>query len=155
MAEKTQSAGIANSLTGDTLCDSYEESIDTMKRQIELLAIIILMFGCKSTNLYTISERNVIGDYISCDKNFSYRLLITNEDFKYWKHRGHGADFTQGKWKIENDKLVLQSKELDKAESLTMSLSTAHWIFFENKVFKIKKNALIETESERLKFTTK
>ena len=126
-----------------------------MKKRIQLLAIIILLFGCKSANLYTISETNVIGDYISHDKNFSYRLLITNEDFKYWKNRGHGADFSRGNWKIENDKLVLQSKELDKAEKLTMSLSTAHWIFFESKVFKIKKNALIEIENERLKFTAK
>jgi hypothetical protein len=126
-----------------------------MKKLIHLLLLIILYSGCKSTFAESISEENILGDYVSKSKDFKYRILITKQDFKYWKYYGIWADFTRGTWKIIGDNLILQSSELEKDENIIMSLSTANWITFDNKVLRINKKTIFETDQKIKFFKTK
>lgn len=116
--------------------------------------MLFLIFGCKSKISTTISKNEIVGDYLSRDGH-QYRLLLTNEEFKYWNNLGYGAEFTRGQWIIQEDKIILNSKEQNHDESIVFSLSSGRWIIFQNKTFKIGDGSLKEIGGNKIKFLKK
>ncbi len=122
------------------------------ERPILILAIFLILLGCK-TQYLNIKTESLIGKYIGIGKaNVNIELrLIENGEFKYWKRKGHGSDFTHGTWKNRNDTLILNSKILNGTDSLTFALSSANWIVFKNLEWKIKNNNLTELQGGKRK----
>jgi len=121
-------------------------------RLILILVIILFLSNCKTQHL-RINTESLIGKYIGNGKaseNIELRL-IENGEFKYWKRKGHGSDFTQGVWQNRKDTLILNSKILNGTDSLTFALSSANWIVFENLEWKIKDNNLTELQNGKRK----
>ena len=124
-----------------------------MRRIVIILIIAFtILIACKSQDL-DLTNNSLIGKYIGIGKeNAGVELrLIENKEFKFWVRKGHSSDFTQGTWKTSNDTLILKSKTLNGADSLTYALSSATWIEFKNTNWKINKRNLIELETEQWK----
>jgi len=60
-----------------------------------------------------------------------------------------------GEWLNKNDQIQLNSKKLSSEESLSMSLSSATWFTFKNRVFRIRNAKLIDLENSKMKFKKK
>jgi len=93
------------------------------------------------------------GEFIGRDKDkFKMRLVLKNDrTFKFWKNKGHGADFTEGLWKNKNDTLILNSKTLTKIDSIGFTISSAKWIEFNDLKFRLKKRKLVGLSNKKLK----
>jgi len=117
------------------------------------IPIFFLAFiSCKTQHL-NLNSDSLTGKYIGIGKsNAGIELrLAENNEFKFWIHKGHGSDFTQGTWTNLNDTLILNSKTLNETDGLTYALSSAAWIKFENLEWAIKKNRLTEIKSGKWK----
>ncbi len=118
------------------------------ERPVLILVMFLILFSCK-TQYLNIKRESLVGKYIGIGKaNANIELrIIENGEFKYWKRKGHGSDFTQGVWKNRNDTLILNSRILNGTDSLTFALSSANWIVFKNLEWKIKDNNLTELQN--------
>ena len=125
-------------------------------KPVLILATILTLLSCKTQHL-NINAESLIGKYVGIGKgNANIELrIIKNGEFKYWKRKGHGSDFTQGTWKNRNDTLILNSKILNGTDSLTFALSSAKWIVFKKLEWKIKDNNLTELQSGKRKLKKK
>ena len=84
--------------------------------------------------------------------NLGMELILTKDrEFKFWLKKGHSSHFTQGIWKNKNGFLILNSKNLNRTDSLSYSLSSASWIEFNNLEWEIKDDKLKEKQKGKWK----
>lgn len=84
--------------------------------------------------------------------NYEMKLVLTKDrEFKFWKTNELGSDFTQGYWKNKSDTLILDSQNLNGADSLNYALSDANWIAFEGLEVQLKRNKLIQVQNKKWK----
>lgn len=93
------------------------------------------------------------GEFKGRNKNRFELKLILKEDrtFKFWLNKGHGSDFTEGLWKNKNDTLILNSQPLNKTDEISIALSSAKWIEFNDLEFRLKKGKLTELNNGKRK----
>ncbi|WP_046757578.1 hypothetical protein [Kordia jejudonensis] len=86
-------------------------------------------------------------------KRSKIKLIITDErKFKFWIYKKHhSTDYTEGFWKNKNDTLILNSKKLNKTDSIEHILSNANWIEFNDKKFILKRNKLLDLTRNKWK----
>jgi len=111
----------------------------------------IRIFNDKMYSLMKIEPPNgktrlFYGEYKGRNKERYEIKLILKEDrtFKFWVNKGHGSDFTEGLWKNINDTLILKSRNLNKDDDISLALSSAKWIEFNDLEFRLKKEKLTE-----------
>lgn len=114
--------------------------------------LIMTFISCK-TQYQNLDLESLSGKYIGIGKtNAGVELRLTeNNEFKFWVRKGHSSYFTQGTWKNSNDILILNSKTLNRTDSLTYALSSATWIEFQSLEWKINKNKLTEIKNGKWK----
>ena len=118
----------------------------------------IRIFNSKMYSLMRIEPPNrktnlFYGEYKGKNKErFEIKLILKKDrTFKFSVNKGHGSDFTEGLWKNIGDKLILQSRNLNKDDKITFALSSAKWIEFNNLEFRLRKEKLTELEGENRK----
>ncbi|WP_375562095.1 hypothetical protein ACE193_05980 [Bernardetia sp. OM2101] len=114
--------------------------------------VILILVSCKTQHL-NLNSDILEGKYVGIEEqNYRVELLLEdNNEFKFWIHKGHASDFTQGKWKTSNDFLILNSKTLDKSDSLMYALSSSSLIVLKDSKWKIKQNKIINLHNKKWK----
>ncbi|GAL81641.1 hypothetical protein JCM19274_486 [Algibacter lectus] len=118
----------------------------------------IKVFNNKMYSLMEIQPPNIktesfYGEFEGRDKDKFKMKLVLKDDrtFKFWLNKGHGSDFTEGLWKNKSDTLILNSRALNKTDSISFALSSARWIEFNVLEFRLKKEKLIELNNGKRK----
>lgn len=87
------------------------------------------------------------GKYRMKDKHEFQELLIRSDSTILFKKGAYG--YSYGSWLVGDDELILNSKKLNREDSLMIALSRGSFFRVKNKKFSIKKNKLFDSEGRR------
>ncbi len=120
------------------------------KNLLFIITLFLILLSCKSQQQTSYS---VDGKFVGKGKAGSKLELILTDDnkFQYWERFGHGSEYTDGTWELENDLMILNSRTLTKDEELMHAISSAKWFVFDNSQWKIRRNKLIEVDDRERK----
>jgi len=112
-----------------------------------LLFIITLNFSCKTQK--AITQENINGYYYGKTNGYSTALRLKNDStFIYVKSLFEGSASCTGRWKMENDTIILQCIDRHELECLTWGYMGEVTFSFKT----VKKNNLVnKKEKVRLK----